>query len=50
MGKFSFFQWLADKTIFASDKVRYVGDEVAAVAAIDADTAEKAVEKIEVEY
>ena len=25
MGKFSFFQWLADKTIFASDKVRYVG-------------------------
>jgi CO/xanthine dehydrogenase Mo-binding subunit len=50
MGKFSFFQWLADKTIFASDKVRYVGDEVAAVAATDADTAEKAVEKIEVEY
>ena len=50
MGKFSFFQWLADKTIFSSDKVRYVGDEVAAVAAIDADTAEKAIELIQVEY
>ena len=30
--------------------VRYVGDEVAAVAAIDEDTAEKALELIEVEY
>ncbi len=34
----------------AIDKVRYVGDEVAAVAAIDADTARAAVDQIKVEY
>jgi 4-hydroxybenzoyl-CoA reductase alpha subunit len=50
LNKFSFFQWLADKTILCSDKVRYVGDEVAAVAAIDEDTAEHALDLIEVEY
>lgn len=48
--KFSFFQWLADKTILCSKKVRYVGDEVAAVAAIDEDTAEYAIDLIKVEY
>lgn len=32
------------------DKVRYVGDEVAAVAALDKDTAETALELIDVEY
>ena len=32
---FSFYQWLADKTILCTDTVRYVGDEVAAVAAVD---------------
>src|ERR1035437_1910949 len=34
----------------AIDKVRYVGDEVAAVAAVDEDTAEEALDLIEVEY
>jgi 4-hydroxybenzoyl-CoA reductase subunit alpha len=50
LNKFSFFQWLADKTILCSDKVRYVGDEVAAVAAVDEDTAAKALNLITVEY
>jgi 4-hydroxybenzoyl-CoA reductase alpha subunit len=50
LNKFSFFQWLADKTILCSDKVRYVGDEVAAVAAVDEDTALKALERITVDY
>ena len=50
LNKFSFFQWLADKTILAADKVRYVGDEVAAVAALDANTAEEALDLIEVDY
>ncbi len=39
-----------DWTIFAGDKARFHGDEVAAVAAIDEDTAEEALELIEVEY
>lgn len=41
---------VADELILASDKVRYVGDEVAAVAAVDADTALEALSLIEVEY
>ncbi|MDI7261328.1 MAG: molybdopterin-dependent oxidoreductase [Thermodesulfobacteriota bacterium] len=40
----------ADETPLAVDKVRYIGDEVAAVAAIDLDTAEEAIHLIEVEY
>jgi 4-hydroxybenzoyl-CoA reductase alpha subunit len=47
---FSFYQWLADKNILCSGKVRYVGDEVAAVAAVDEDTAEEALSLIKVEY
>ncbi|MBM4261481.1 MAG: xanthine dehydrogenase family protein molybdopterin-binding subunit [Deltaproteobacteria bacterium] len=39
-----------DQTIVAVDKVRYVGDPVAAVAAIDEATAEAALAEIEVEY
>ncbi|MFQ5807162.1 MAG: molybdopterin-dependent oxidoreductase [Phycisphaerae bacterium] len=39
-----------DEHVLAKDKVRFVGDEVAAVAAIDAKTAEKALALIEVEY
>jgi CO/xanthine dehydrogenase Mo-binding subunit len=39
-----------DWTIFASDKTRFHGDEVAAVAAVDADIAEQALELIRVEY
>lgn len=41
---------LYDHSPLAVDTVRYVGDEVAAVAAIDEETAEKAIELIKVEY
>ena len=40
----------ADMEVLTSDKVRFVGDEIAAVAAIDKSTAERALELIEVEY
>jgi len=39
-----------DWTIFAGDKARFCGDEIAAVAAMDKDTAEEALELIRVEY
>jgi CO/xanthine dehydrogenase Mo-binding subunit len=39
-----------DWTIFASDKALFYGDEVAAVAAVDEDTAEEALELIDVQY
>ena len=39
-----------DWYILAKDKVRFVGEEVAAVAAVDEHTAERALELIEVEY
>lgn len=48
--KFSFLHKFADKLMLCDDRVRYVGDEVAAVAAISEDIAEKALEKIKVEY
>ena len=39
-----------DWTIFADDKARFYGDEIAAVAAVDEDRAEEALELIKVEY
>lgn len=39
-----------DENVLAKDKVRYVGDVVAAVAAIDEETCFKAIKLIEVEY
>ena len=39
-----------DETALAVDKVRYVGDNVACVAAVDESTAEKALELIDVDY
>ncbi|MCF8078137.1 MAG: molybdopterin-dependent oxidoreductase [Desulfobacterales bacterium] len=39
-----------DETLFCHDKVRYVGDEIAAVAAVDRETAQEAVSLIKVEY
>ncbi|MBI5512102.1 MAG: molybdopterin-dependent oxidoreductase [Deltaproteobacteria bacterium] len=39
-----------DEHILAKERVRYVGDEVAAVAAIDEETAARALRLIEVEY
>ncbi len=41
---------LQDMPVLASDRVRYVGEDIAAVAAVDADTAEEAVHLIDVEY
>ncbi|MDP7386012.1 MAG: xanthine dehydrogenase family protein molybdopterin-binding subunit, partial [Nitrospinota bacterium] len=46
-------QWgahLADQTIYGVDRVRYVGEAVAGVAAVDKDTAQDALDLIEVEY
>ena len=39
-----------DELALAVDKVRFIGDEVAAVCAVDRETAESALELIEVEY
>ena len=39
-----------DETMLARDKVRYVGEPVAAVAAVDADTALRAAAAIEIDY
>ncbi len=39
-----------DEQVLAKERVRYLGDEVAAVAALDEDTALRALELIEVEY
>lgn len=39
-----------DETIFCHDRVRYVGDEIAAVAAVDLETALQAVSLIKVDY
>jgi 4-hydroxybenzoyl-CoA reductase subunit alpha len=40
----------ADEYALCRDKVRYIGDDVAAVAAVDEETAEAALDLIEVEY
>jgi CO/xanthine dehydrogenase Mo-binding subunit len=41
---------LSDLPVLARDRVRFVGDKVAAVAAVDKDVAEEALSLIEVEY
>jgi len=41
---------LQDETVLAVDKVRFIGDEVAAVAAVDKDVAHAALDLIDVEY
>ena len=42
--------WTPDETALAIDKVRYIGNGVAAVAAVDEDTANRACRAIRVEY
>ncbi|MEI7988553.1 MAG: molybdopterin cofactor-binding domain-containing protein [Chloroflexota bacterium] len=42
--------YLKDRTIFVTDRVRYVGDAIAGVVAISEEIAEKAADLIEVEY
>ena len=41
---------LKDMPVLAQDRVRFVGEEIAAVAAIDSDAAEEAIVLIHVEY
>jgi 4-hydroxybenzoyl-CoA reductase subunit alpha len=41
---------LLDETVLATDRVRFIGDEVAAVCALDRETARQACKLIEVEY
>jgi 4-hydroxybenzoyl-CoA reductase subunit alpha len=48
--RFGIIPWTPDETALATDKVRYVGEGVAAVAAVDEDTANAALELIEVRY
>ncbi len=49
-GNWRLFPETQDEFPLAVDKVRFVGDEVAAVAAVDRDTADEALELIRVEY
>ena len=42
--------WTPDETALCTDRVRYIGDGVAAVAAADEDTANRALDLIQVEY
>ncbi|MFH1321344.1 MAG: xanthine dehydrogenase family protein molybdopterin-binding subunit [Bacteroidota bacterium] len=44
------FKELCDEGILSRERVRYIGEPVAAVAAVDEDTAEEALDLIEVEY
>jgi 4-hydroxybenzoyl-CoA reductase subunit alpha len=48
--KWGVFRYTRDQQLLCVDKVRYVGDEVAAVAAIDEETAMEALSLIQVEY
>jgi len=48
--KFGVIPWTQDENALAVDKVRFIGDPVAAVAAIDEDTANDALKLIDVEY
>ena len=48
--KYGVIPWTPDETALATDRVRFIGDEVAAVAAVDEDTANRALRLIRVEY
>ncbi len=47
---FGIIPWTPDETVLATDKVRYIGEGVAAVAAADEDTANRALQAIVVHY
>jgi 4-hydroxybenzoyl-CoA reductase subunit alpha len=47
---FGIIVWTPDENALATDKARYIGDGVAAVAAVDEETANRALELIRVEY
>jgi 4-hydroxybenzoyl-CoA reductase alpha subunit len=48
--RYGILPWSQDETALAVDKVRFVGDPVAAVAAVDEDTANEALKRIRVDY
>jgi len=48
--KYGVIPWTQDENALAPEKVRFVGDEVAAVAALDEDTANAALKLIRVDY
>ena len=48
--KWGVFRYTQDQAFLPSDKVRFIGEEVAAVAAVDEDTAASALDLITVEY
>ena len=48
--RFGVIPWTPDETALCIDKVRFIGDPVAAVAAVDEETAERALDLIEVDY
>ncbi|MEZ6020988.1 MAG: molybdopterin cofactor-binding domain-containing protein [Planctomycetota bacterium] len=48
--KYGVIPWTMDETALAVDKVRFIGDPVAAVAALDEDTANRALGLIDVQY
>ena len=48
--KWGVFRYTQDMEFPSPDKVRYIGEEVAAVAAVDEDTALEAIDLIKVEY
>lgn len=48
--KWGVFRYTQDHAMIPTDKVRYIGEEVAAVAAVDEETALEALSLIEVEY
>jgi 4-hydroxybenzoyl-CoA reductase subunit alpha len=47
---FGIIVWTPDEQALATERVRYIGDAVAAVAAVDEDTANRALELIRVDY
>lgn len=49
-GKYGIIPWTQDETPLCVEKVRHVGDAVAAVAAIDEETADRALRAIQIEY
>lgn len=48
--KYGIIPWTRDEEPLCTDRVRYIGDAVAAVAAVDEETASRAIERIRVEY
>lgn len=48
--KWGVFRYTQDHTMLPTDKVRYIGEDVAAVAAVDEETALEAISRIKVDY